>query len=244
MGSVVFPVIFLVAIFAGMIQSVTGFGAGIILVLALSSFFSVPISSSINTAICMGITVFIACKYWKSIDIKMVAVPLACYLIMSVNLIRRIEQFDLSILTICFGFFLMLLGIYFLILEKKIHLKNNIITGATCGVISGTLSGLFGIGGPTMGLYLISVADNREKYLGTIQCFFTITGIVNMITRISCGLFTAEMLPVTFYGVAGIVIGAILGLKCTQKMNIQALKNAVYIFVSISGALVAIKNMI
>lgn len=240
----IWTVIFLGAVAAGMIQSVTGFGAGIVLVILLSGFFSLPVSSSINTAICMGITVFLTLKYRKSIDLRLMSVPLVCYLSVSVNLIRAIENFNLTELSICFGLFLMALGLYFLVLEDKIHLKNSAAAGAVCGLISGVLSGLFGIGGPTMGLYLVTVTDNREKYLGTIQCFFTITGVVNMITRISCGIFTAEQVPTVLFGVAGILLGAVIGTKITQKMNIQKLKKSVYVFVVFAGLLVIVKNSI
>lgn len=159
-----------------MIQGVTGFGTGIILVLLLSTYLSIPISSSVNTAVSLGIAIYLAWKYRKSIRGNLIIMPLPFYLIMSVSIIEEIERFNLTVLSIYFGVFLVCLGAFLLVLQERVHLKRNKITGAVCGLISGSLSGLFGIGGPPIGLYLISLTDNSAEYFGTIQLFFRLQG--------------------------------------------------------------------
>ena len=61
----------LAAVVAGIVQGVTGFGAGIVMMMILPSLFNnIPQSAGVSTAICSILCIQMAYMYRKHIDIK------------------------------------------------------------------------------------------------------------------------------------------------------------------------------
>ena len=80
--------LFFSAIAAGMIQSVIGFGAAVLLMLILSLFFSMAVSAGVSSSICLGLTGIMAWRYRKHIQWKLILLPAICYLMTSTIAIK------------------------------------------------------------------------------------------------------------------------------------------------------------
>ena len=111
------------------------------------------------------------------------------------------------------------------------------LAASACSAIAGVTCGLFGISGPPMVVYYVAAMEKRESYLGTIQCFFMLTGIYSMILRSAKGLYSVELLPVTIAGGIGVLIGKSIGLRILGKLDAKALRTVIYIVLGITGVI-------
>lgn len=232
-----------VAFIAGLIQSVTGFGAGVTMVLFLSGSYSMAVAPAINTAVCLGLTSVMTWKHRKWIKLRMLAIPATAYALISVAIINVVDMVNLDVLEIIFGLFLMALSAFFLFFSDKVRVKANLPTALVCGALSGVFSGLFSVGGPVMGLYLVTVSESHEEYLANTQVLFMGINIVNLAARMVNGQYTPELLPLTLAGILAINVGALAGGKVYHKLNIAVMKKIVYAYVGISGATVLAQCM-
>lgn len=225
------------ALVAGIIQTVTGFGAAVFLMLLMPHYFDMVAAPAITSAITVGLSATLAWKFRKHIQLKDCLFPILVYLLFSITSISAAKKLDLDHLSFIFGVFLVILAIYFYLFSERITMKANWKTAALCATISGITSGFFGIGGPLMAVYFISAIKEKESYIGTIQFLFAFTNIINLFTRIANGIFTIDLLPATILGFAGITVGKVIGLRILDKIDPRKIKKLVYAFVGISGVL-------
>ena len=130
----------------------------------------------------------------------------------------------MGLLSLMFGIFLILVALYSLFASNRIAVSSSRKTAVICAAISGITSGLFGIGGPLMALYFIGISKSKEAYIGNIQFLFAVTNVFNFITRISKGLYTINLLPLTLVGFVGIFFGKRIGLKILDRLRVDAVK--------------------
>lgn len=231
------------AVCAGVVQTVTGFGAGIVLMLVMPHFFDMLSASAITSAISLGLTVSLAVQFHKYVRIRLVLVPMLVYTFCAVGAINIVKHIDLSALAIAFGVFLLLLSLYYLIFAEHTSGSRKWWFILLCSLISGISSGLFGIGGPLMAICFLALTENHDSYTGNLQFLFLIAGISNLIARIANGIYTAEMLPLTLLCFLFINAGKHFGIAIAKKMDTQAIKKSVYIFIGLSGIVTLIKHL-
>ena len=213
-----------VAVLAGLVQTVVGFGSGVVLIMILSRLFPLTIAASLNASICVALSVTLAWRFRRDIDFKLVMVPAIPYLIMSVSAISQLRSMDMHLLAIVFGIFLMALSAYFLFFENRIHLRPTYPTALFCGGLSGIFAGLFGVGGPLMALYFVTVTKSRATYVATLQFLFVLSNVIGLSTRVVQGYYPFSLLPVTVAGILGITAGKYIGLYIADKLDGSKLK--------------------
>ena len=233
----VYAVITAASVMAGVIQSVTGFGSAVFLMLIVPYFYDMVAASAIASSIAMGLGVTLAWRFRAHIQWKTVALPSVIYLIGSVGAIQVIRDIRLDALSLAFGVFLIFLAAWFLVFSKKLTFTANWKSACVCSAISGVTSGLFGIGGPLMAVYFVSASKGKESYIANIQFLFAVTNVINFFTRISKGIYTVDLIPVTILGFAGITLGKAVGLKILDRIDLGSMKKGVYLFVGLSGIL-------
>lgn len=236
--------ILIVSIVSGLIQTVTGFGAGIVLLLFLSYVFSVTESSAITQAVCIALSLTLSLKYKDKINLSLVFLPATAYIAMSYVAIRNVQAINIKVLTASFGGFLILLSLFLAFLSKRVRIKSDYKAAIICGGISGLCAGLFGIGGPLMALYYYSTLDDRIVYISSIQFFFFLTGAFNLLARAFHHFYTIQMVPLIFVGIIGILIGKYYGINVSGRLNAEKLKKTIYSFVGVSGVITIFKALI
>ena len=75
--------ILFISTIAGLLQGITGFGAGIILMLYLPYLYPVIQCSGIIGIICLFLSLIMALQYRKFIELKKVLIPLSIYILIS-----------------------------------------------------------------------------------------------------------------------------------------------------------------
>lgn len=230
-------VIFGSALVAGFIQSVTGFGAGIFMMLFFPLFFPILNASALSSSITLFASGSLAWRYRKHCQWKLLLLPTCIYLLCSSTVIVLAPYLPTVILKKSFGVLLVILSVYFLCFAGKLAVRPNLLSATICGGISGIASGIFGIGGPPMVIYFLSALDDKEKYLATIQTFFAVTGAYNLVLRIFNGIYTAELILYTLIGAVAVLIGGKIGTRLIEQLDTETMKKLVYVFLGVSGVI-------
>ena len=223
----------------GFVQAITGFGAGIIIMLALPGFLPMNIAPTVSNIVTSPLTVSIALRYKRYAVPKLVIVPAVIYLAASTAAIRLSMHLNLTALKMAFGFVLIALAVYFMLFSGKIQVKGSFLTALVCCAIAGFLGGFFGIGGPTLAIYFLSVTKEKEEYLGTLNLLFVLTNTYQVVFRAFSGLITAACVPYLIIGTAAILIGSFLGGRVVGRINGDTMKKVIYIFLAFAGAVTA-----
>ena len=235
--------VILAAALAGLVQSVTGFGGAVVMMLVLPHFFSIPAASSIASAVCLGLNLVLLVKFRRYLDWRLWLLPTLPYLVTSTAAIRAVGQLDLRLLSAVFGGFLVVLAGYFFLFADRVSVQPTRRTAILCGGISGVTSGLFGIGGPLLSLYFLPASGSKERYSANLQCSFFVTNLLNMFTRLSEGIMTSDLIPLILVAFLAINVGKEVGLRILGRLNEEKLRRLVYLFVGLSGLLTLLQNI-
>lgn len=236
-------IIFGLSAVSGVVQAVTGFGAAILLMLAMPYYFDMLQAPAITSTITLGITAGLAWTYRKHLDFKAILLPTIAYELGSMVTLHFAGGLDLELVGLAFGVFLIAIALYFIFVPPSFSVQANFLSATLCGLISGVCSALFGIGGPLMAMYFLVATKTKESYIGSLQFSFAVTTTINLIIRIQKGFYTLSFLPITILGIVGITLGKQLGVKILAKINVDLMRKLVYILVGISGVMTLFEHL-
>lgn len=225
----------LIAIGAGLAQSLTGFGCGIVMMLVFPAIVGMIVAPALSTAIGIAVSLQLAIGFRKYLKPKIIVAFTTTYIIVSVLMIYSARNFDTHWLTVAFGIYLVVISIYNLLAKNKFKLRGTLVSALVCGAVGGACSGLFGIGGPMISLYFLAITDDREGYMANTQASAVTSSMIETAARVSNGILTLDLLPAIAAGIVGITIGARLGERIAKFINRQIMEKLVYIMVGITG---------
>ena len=141
-GLTLFAFIFVACASGGLVQTVTGFGAGIILMLFF--VYAMPMLQASGLAIIIGTLLSISLLYSfrHYIQYKIVIFPALVNFAASTLALKIAASANLIGLKIAFSIFLIVLSIYFTFFSEKIKIKGNLLTATICSALSGAVNGL------------------------------------------------------------------------------------------------------
>lgn len=236
-----YVIVILFAFLGGLTQTVTGFGAAIVMMLAFPYFFDITKAPALASAIGLFVSGSLCFKFRKKIDLKISGWPTAIYTGISLLVILIIKYLNIDALRIGYGVFLIVLALYYFIFSGKVKMSGRWPSMLFASGISGIACGLFGIGGPLMAVYYSDITQASEVYLANIQFNFFLGNLISLITRIVRGIYTPDLIVYNLIGFIGMFAGRQLGLRITGKINAVTLKKIIYIFVAISGIITILK---
>lgn len=235
--------VFFGAIIGGTVQSVTGFGCGVLMMIFMPLLFPLLQASAITSALCIALTVSLAVRYRKVVNWEKLVLPGSIYLIFCNLTIWISTYLNTRYLMLAFGIFLVALALYSELAKSRIVFRPTPAVAITVSVISGISGGLFGIGGPLMAPYFLSATTGKEEYIGTMQTLFAFSTVIGLGMRIARRIYTLSLLPATLLGMVGVLIGRKIGIAVLNKINIATMSRLIYIMVGLSGVLTISSNL-
>lgn len=223
------------SLLAGISQGLTGFGAGIILMIYLPYLFNLPQSAGIVGAISISLCILMTYKYRTYLHLKKVILPYLLFLIICSTSILLSTLVNDSLLKKCLGLFLIILSIYYLFFNKI--RKTSQTFDIFCIITSAICDGLFGIGGPLMVIYFKNKTNTIQEYLGNMHLFLLINCIYNTCLRSYKGILLPKHLPYIFIGMLGIMTGSLIAKKLINCIDEKTVNQMTYILIGISGIL-------
>lgn len=243
-------IICILALAAGTVQSFTGFGAGAVIMSVLPYFYGITMSPGICQIICMGLVITMLIRRRKYIRLRQILVPAAIFSVCSVLAVHFVPSFDRRILTIAFGVFLIVVSLFSLLRFSDLRIRESVPNMIVASSVSGMLSGLFGVGGPLMATYFVSITDEYEVYLAKMQMIFFISNIFTISARFMEGMVPSGVLPLCLLGIVFIVAGNFCGEFLLNRVSTKyadskgIVKKTVYILVGVSGILTILNQIL
>ncbi len=224
-----------ISLAASYVQSVTGFGFGIVAMIFLPSLLMYTEANVLSSILSSVTSVLVVIAMYRKIDWKNLAFPLIGSFFANYIAITFMKNAKNEILILLLGVALLVLSAYFFFYSDKIKIRPTWYAGFIAGSISGVMSGLFAIGGPRVVVYYMQSEKDTNNYLATISAYFVFSGIISITMKAMSSFVTLNVWVSLVIGFAGMFAGYFLG-KCTRsKINAQMVKKAVYGVMAASG---------
>lgn len=225
----------LTALCAGILQGVTGFGAGIVMMMVLPAFFPLNQAAGVSCAIAIVLSLSMFLRYRRHVQVKKVLWPTLVYVVVSGLSIVFSTIVDQGMMKKVFGVFLVLLSAYYLLLDKGKERELSLLVSVVFIAVSGACDGLFGIGGPLMVLFFLGQTRSKEEYLGSIQAVFLVNLVYGTIMRMYNQILTGSHLPYIGIGVVCILAGLTAANKIVDRLDGEKIKRITYVVIGLSG---------
>ena len=169
-----------------------GFGAGLVAV-GIMAFIMPELTDVviILLLVALPIELFVVAKSRHQISWRGI-VPICLGLLVGVPLGTWILRFGepTIVLTVLAGF-LVAAGVGFLALKSQQRIRWPKWTGPPVGMLSGTLTGLFGTGGPPLIFYYRLAGVSKAQFRGNLTAIFLFGALLRVPSCAVVGLFTA-----------------------------------------------------
>lgn len=231
------------SLLGGFVQSVTGFGAAVIIMIFLPMMLSMTAAPAASDVITMTLSFSMFWRYHKYVKMKNIVPPALVYMVFSTLAINQSAYLDGDKLKLIFGIFLIALAGYFLLFSNKVKIRASVGMCMVCGAVSGICGGLFGISGPPASLYYLAATESKEEYLGSLNGMFSIVVIYNIISRIMNGFITVSLIPYMLAGALTIQIGCVIGSRVIGRISMDMLKRCVYALMLFAGTVSIVNGL-
>ena len=228
---------------AGLVQTVTGFGAVVLMMLVYPFFFSIVDASTLALAISLVLCIVLCWQYRKHVDLRTVLPPTIIYTVVNYLVLQVVDRVDTGVLELIFAVFLIVLSLYYLLAAKRVRVAPKPIVGIACGAFSGTIAAFFAIGGPPMAIYFLTAAKTHYSYVACMQIMFVITTITGLLGRIASGFYQLSFLPYVALGTAGMLVGMKFGKMVIDRLDADRMRRLAYLFVGISGVIFLLQSL-
>jgi len=235
--------LFFATFLAFFVKAITGFGN----TLLMGSLFSFVVPNTITTPVDLLMSIptngYIAWRERKAITFKR-TLPLAAFMV--VGLIPGTFFLTLGadwLLRAIFG--LVIVGMALQLAHKKADVqekKNSAVIVTLTGLISGILSGIFGVG-VLVAVYFSKTTDNKQQ-LRSNTCFvFFCENLFRLALYWATGILNRQILQITLVLLPAVVIGMALGRNADKHIDEAKMKRAVIALLILSGTMLFVRNI-
>ncbi|MDY2815978.1 MAG: sulfite exporter TauE/SafE family protein [Bullifex sp.] len=225
------------------LQTGIGFGFPLCAMIVLPYLFPYSEALALTQGTALFSTLYLTLRFRKSIrwDVLIpVLIPAAAAGVLFTAFSFTVGSAEIRMML---GAALVLISVWFLAFASKVRITPKKSTGIIMGIISGAGSGLFGIGGPPAGLYLMPAIGDKTEYTATIQTLFSICNIINLSVRLILGTHSSSYLPLFAEGAVAVSAGTLFGVWVLKRIKTDTLAKAVYIFVGVTGTVMILQNL-
>lgn len=228
--------IILFGFLAGLVQGLTGFGAAIMMMIFLPSILPIAESAGVASLIMAASVLTLVLRYRHDIHLKRIIVPFLVYASVVAWSVHLVRVLDVHLLRMLLGGLLIVLSFYFSVNKNAGTKPYPWLVAGLFMIISGFFNGLFGIGGPLMALYFLSLASTTGEYIANIQTFFLIDIVYITTLRVLNGILTTTVIPFILVGMVGAILGTVIAARLMNHLNLAIVKRYIYVFIGVSGA--------
>lgn len=201
----------------------------------LPQLFPIAQSAAVAGVIMAASVITLVWRYHQHIHFRQIIVPFIVYASVAAYSVHLGQVLDVQLLRRLLGALLVSLAGYFSLSKRAANQTYPWWLAGLFMIISGFFNGLFGIGGPLMALYFLSLADTTADYLGNLQTFFLIDVVYISTVRVLNGILTPVLLPHIMIGMVGAVIGTALAARILPRLPMTTVRHLIYLFIGLSG---------
>ncbi len=237
MESLVFK-LFILSIGASFVQRTAGFGFGIFIMTMLPAILgSYGEATTLSGILAMTTSFIIVVQKWRYIVWRRLLPILLTFMVMSVGAVFALRRMEYVILNILLGITLIVVSVYFIFFSRRIKVRPTVSVQIAAGSVSGLMGGFFGMQGPPAVLYFVNAEQDKNHYIAMTQTYFLLGNLVMTVARACNGFFTPAVASGYVSGIAGVIIGNIIGAYVFRHISILLLRYVIYIYIGMTGML-------
>lgn len=223
------------AFLAGLVQGITGFGSVIVMMIFFPAILPISRAAGIGGMIMLTSVIGLTWRYRRAFRLKRVLPPFILYSVVATWSVHLGRILDPHIMRILLGCLLIALFSYFTLVKSAGDHPYPWYIAMWFMIISGFFNGLFGIGGPLMALYFLSLSHSMPDYIGNIQGFFLIDALYITSVRVANGALGLPDIPYILVGMVAATGGTILATRLLPHLDDATFKKWIYRFIGLSG---------
>lgn len=241
----VYIFLFISTLLAYITKAITGFGN----TLVMGSLFSFVVSNKLTTPVDLVFSIptnlYMVWRERKSISLKVV-IPLSLMLLAGiVPGVFLLKVGSDWILKSVLGVVIVGIAIEMWTRSpsKSGTTKGNPVFLVVIGVVSGVLSGLYGIGALLVA-YISRTTENKNQFRGNICCVFLVENIFRFFLYLYTGILNKDILHLTLILSPAVILGMIIGIKVDSNMKEDTVKKTVIALLAVSGSILFLKAIL
>lgn len=154
-----------------------------------------------------------------------------------------LKNVDPGPLKILFGLAVIAVGAEMLLREKKPkQTEEPRLIGWIIGLLSGILSGLFGVGA-LLAAYLSRVTDDSETMKANVSALFVTENLFRILLYSGMGIITAASLKTVLLLLPAALLGLLCGIVSGKRLDERTVRRLVIFLLMLSGAVLIGKNL-
>jgi len=225
---------FLTIFLAGTIQGLTAYGFVLVSVPILIIFLPPKVVVPLVVMHRLLISLVILYKTRKWVDLKRIwpllitsltGLPLGIYLLIVL---------DVSILKVLIGALIIPFAIAFLIGFKR-QIKSEKLALAPLGFISGVLLGSTGLSAPPVALFFANQGMEKQNFRANLMAHAVVLTSAAVPTFMLGGIITTEVIQYTIWFLPALILGAIIGIKLSRKVDEKLFRNIILTIITVAG---------
>lgn len=229
----------LIIVISSLVQGSVGFGFVLVSAPLLSLFIPLKtlVPLLVNLSLVINLMVIVSAmkdlvlrEIWILIVMGIIGIPIGVYGL------NTLSPYTLK----------MLIGVVILITSIamlagfKLKTKNKVYTYSFTGLLSGILNGSISMSGPPIVLFLANEGYEKDKFRANINAYFIITNIITVIVFSLNGLYTIEIFKYTGLQIISLIIGTLLGIRFSRRINEAVFKKLILLLLIITGLITII----
>jgi len=221
----------LIAIAAGIVKGVSGFGSSLVSIPLLSVVLGIDYIKEIVVVmitfnLLLNSLLLVEHKGFKPSNLKNVWVISlfgALFTIVGVVIFTQVDSGSIKLIAgILLIVSVLVRGLSFTpLLKGKTLLNATPLFKAITGSLSGIGNGIASIDGPPVVFYLMATNAKQVTFKNTLAAHFLAMGIIAVITHIIIGSFTVDIILITLIMTVFTIAGLYIGIRLGRKLNEQ-----------------------
>lgn len=232
----------LVIFIAGITQSLTGFGFGLVAIPLLTLFMSPKLAPPVVLLDGLALNLLIMRRAYPSVQVSRIwiltlagicGVPIGVWIL---------ANWDVDALRIYIGIMTcMAAGLFLKGFERKI--RNEKAASVPIGFVSGIMSGSINMSGPPVILFFANQNLPRQIFRSNIVAYFICLQIAGVPLMIASGLMSIEAATTSALLLPGLFIGGMVGAAFSQRVDDMVVRQITLVIVSFAGLLSVLSGL-
>jgi uncharacterized protein len=238
-----------IAVFVGaLMRTMFGFGEAIVS-MPLLALLPIPIDTSVSLIGLAGLTVaaLTVVGGWRHIE-RPVLIRLAISTVIGVPVgLVMIHLTPATIITTGLGVFLVAYGGYSMIKKKLFKAIDHPLLNSRgwvlpFGFASGALGSAYNFNGVPVAVYGTLRQWNPDRFRGTLQAHFLISGVLVVTGQALGGLWTINTLILYGYSIPAILLATLLGVYINKRIPAKRFESYLFLIIILLGVLLLITH--
>lgn len=225
------------------LQAVSGFGYAMVAMTLMPFVLPMRYCSAISavTVVAIGVQMVIILR--KSIDLKIVALPIiSAFLTINLGIYLLMTFEDIILKVILSGLIFFLTGFFFYCQKNRIELKKTTFNSVFFGLLTGVSTGMFNIVGPFFLVYYMNITNNTLAFKASMEFSFLMAGLYSSVMHIFYGNISTVTIPFILSSVFASLIAGIFGIKIFKRIDRRRISLMIYILLPLLALMLLMKT--